>query len=104
MSQSVTEKGSELSEMQGSVECAKVRGWVRRESPEIYPPLKGVTLWGGRGRQPNTGSSGAGVNLTTLKTGCSLLMEGGRRRQYALFPAFPTMVKGPSVTPSNTQG
>ena len=35
MSRSVTEKGSELSEMQGSVECAEVRGWVRRESPDI---------------------------------------------------------------------
>ena len=33
---------------------------------------------GGWGRHPGIGSSGTGVSLTTLKTGCSLLMEGGR--------------------------
>ena len=33
---------------------------------------------GGRGRRPGIGSSGAQVSLTTLKTGCILLIEGGR--------------------------
>ena len=31
---------------------------------------------GGSGCHPGIGSSGAGDNLTTLKTGCSRLMEG----------------------------
>src|SRR5882757_6881166 len=36
---------------------------------------------GGCGRRPSIGSSGAGVSLTTLKTGCSLLIDGGSRRR-----------------------
>ena len=52
---------------------------------------------GGRGRRPGMGSSGAKVNLTTLKTGCSLLIEGGRRRRYAPFPTFLITGKGPSL-------
>ena len=36
VSRSVTEKGSELSVIQGNTECVEVRGWVRRESPDSY--------------------------------------------------------------------
>ena len=52
---------------------------------------------GGRGHHPSIGSSGAGVSLTTLKTGCNLLIEGGRWSRYAPFPTFLTMVNGPSL-------
>ena len=52
---------------------------------------------GGRRCQPGTGLSSAKVNLMTLKTGCNQLMEGGKRRRYALFPTFLTTGKGPSL-------
>ena len=43
---------------------------------------------GGSGCCPGIGSSGAGDNLTTLKTGCSQLMEGGSWRRYVLNTKF----------------
>ena len=46
---------------------------------------------GGQGHCPCIGSSGAGVSLTMLKTGCNLLIEGGRQSQYAPFPTFLTV-------------
>ena len=52
---------------------------------------------GGRGHRPSIGSSGTGVSLTTLKTGCNLLIEGGRQSWYALFPTFLITVNGPSL-------
>ena len=52
---------------------------------------------GGRGRRPGIGSSGARVSLMTLKTGCTLLIENGRWSQYAPFPTFLTILKGPSL-------
>ena len=52
---------------------------------------------GGSGCRLCIGSSGAGVNLTTLKTVCSQLMEGGSQRQYALFPTLLTIGKGPNL-------
>ena len=52
---------------------------------------------GGQGHDPGIGSSGAWVSLTTLKTGCILLIEGGRQSQYAPFPTFLTMLMGPSL-------
>ena len=52
---------------------------------------------GGRGHHPGIGSSSAWVSLITLKTGCILLIEGGRQSRYAPFPTFLTMLKGPSL-------
>ena len=52
---------------------------------------------GGWGCHPGIGSSGARVSLTTLKTGCILLIEGRRQSRYALFLIFLTMLKGPSL-------
>ena len=52
---------------------------------------------GGWGHRPCIGSSGTGVSLTMLKTGCNLLIEGGRQSRYVPFPTFLTMVSGPSL-------
>ena len=52
---------------------------------------------GGWGRRPSIGSSGARVSLTTLKTGCNLLIEGSRWSWYAPFPTFLIMVNSDAL-------
>ena len=52
---------------------------------------------GGQGRRPGIGSSSARVSLTTLKIGCTLLIEGGRQSRDAPFPTFLTILNGPNL-------
>ena len=62
MSWSVTEKGSELSVIQGSTECVKVRGWVRRESPDREQPSGQLKFLDGKKKMEDTLSSLTGMS------------------------------------------
>ena len=61
------------------------------------PPLTISGSGGGWRHRPGTGSYGARDNLTMLKTGWNLLIEGGRWRRYVPFPTFLITGKGPSL-------
>ena len=77
--------------------------WLIILLPRIFSTIHSSTPFtisgsGGGWRQHlGIGSSSAGVNLTTLKTGCNLLMDGERHRRYALFPTLLTIGKGPNL-------
>ena len=72
--------------------------WPSRISSTIHSSiLSTISRSGGHEWWPGTGLSSAGINLMTLKTRCSLLMEGGSQRQYALFPTLLTIGKGPNL-------
>src|SRR6202789_408483 len=56
---------------------------------------------GGRGRRPMIGSGGAGMSLTTWKTGWSCDIDGGSFRRYACEPTGRTTGKGPKYRCAN---
>src|SRR6202789_312357 len=56
---------------------------------------------GGHGRRPTIGSGGAGMSLTTWKTGWSRDIDGGSFRRYACEPTGRTTGKGPKYRCAN---
>src|SRR6202789_2214232 len=56
---------------------------------------------GGRRCRPVIGSGGAGISLTTWKTGCSHDIDGGSLRRYTCEPMGRTMGKGPRYRCAN---
>jgi len=65
-----------------------------------YPLFFTSTISGNRGGvvcQPGMGSDGTKDNLTTLETGWSRPIDGGRQRRYALLPTWLSIGKGPNL-------